>query len=95
MKDLKALLKDWFGQEELLGRILAKLGSEKTSEVLEQIAEEEGIKPIQNPVEKIKIHIDPIVKYNPSRRKRPTWQPGLPVRTLQVNSPFMSAWTSR
>ena len=45
MKDLKALLKDWFGQEELLGRILAKLGSEKTSEVLEQIAEEEeGIK---------------------------------------------------
>ena len=44
MKDLKALLKDWFGQEELLGRILEKLGSEKTSEVLEQIAEEEGIK---------------------------------------------------
>ena len=31
MEDLKALLKDWFGQEELLGRILAKLGSEKTS----------------------------------------------------------------
>jgi len=44
MKDLKALLKDWFGQEELLGRILENLGSEKTSEVLEQIAEEEGIK---------------------------------------------------
>ena len=45
MEDLKALLKDWFGQEELLGRILAKLGSEKTSEVLEEIAEEEeGIK---------------------------------------------------
>jgi len=44
MKDLKALLKDWFGQEELLGRILEKLESEKTSEVLEQIAEEEGIK---------------------------------------------------
>jgi hypothetical protein len=44
MKDLKVLLKDWFGQEELLGRILEKLGSEKTSEVLEQIAEEEGIK---------------------------------------------------
>jgi hypothetical protein len=44
MEDLKSLLKDWFGQEELLGRILAKLGSEKTSEVLEQIAEEEGIK---------------------------------------------------
>ena len=44
MEDLKALLKDWFGQEELLGRILAKLGSEKTSRVLEEIAEEEGIK---------------------------------------------------
>ena len=44
MEDLKALLKDWFGQEELLGRILAKLGSEKTSRVFEEIAEEEGIK---------------------------------------------------
>ena len=44
MEDLKSLLKDWFGQDELLGRILAKLGSEKTSEVLGQIAEEEGIK---------------------------------------------------
>lgn len=44
MEDLKALLKDWFGQEELLGRILAKLGSEKTSWVLEEIAEEEGFK---------------------------------------------------
>ncbi len=44
MEDLKSLLKDWFGEEELLGRILARIGSEKTSEVLEQIAEEEGIK---------------------------------------------------
>lgn len=44
MEDLKALLKDWFGHEELIGRILAKLGSEKSSTVLEQIAEEEGIK---------------------------------------------------
>jgi len=43
MQDLKSILKDWFGQEELLGRILAKIGSEKTSEVLEKIAEEEGI----------------------------------------------------
>ena len=44
MEDLKSLLKDWFGQEELLGRILEKLGPEKTSEVLGKIAEEEGIK---------------------------------------------------
>lgn len=44
MEDLKAILKDWFGQEELLGRILTKLGPEKTSMVLKEIAEEEGIK---------------------------------------------------
>ena len=54
MEDLKSLLKDWFGQEELLGRILAKLGSEKTSRVLEEIAEEEEKDLTIKPVKKIK-----------------------------------------
>ena len=43
MEDLKALLKDWFGQEELIGRVLAKIGPEKSSEILEVLAEEEGL----------------------------------------------------
>ena len=43
MKDIEALLNDWLGQEELLGRILAKIGSEKASEILEEIAEEGGM----------------------------------------------------
>ena len=44
MSNLISKLKDWFGQEELIGRILAKLGPEKTSEILEVLAEEEGFK---------------------------------------------------
>lgn len=43
MQNLISVLKDWFGQEELLGRVLAKIGPEKSSEVLEVLAEEEGL----------------------------------------------------
>jgi hypothetical protein len=43
MQNLISVLKDWFGQEELIGRVLAKIGPEKSSEILEVLAEEEGL----------------------------------------------------